>query len=87
MKMTWWSKLSIICFFLGISCWIPNLFFYHSDNPPIFILLTPIIGGVGIVLALKEKKEVVKGILMFMNLTVTLSFGLVFLVGTLLFGP
>lgn len=87
MRITLWSKLSIICFFLGISCWIPNLFFYQPDNPPMFILLTPIIGGVGIVLALKEKKEVVKGILMFMNLTVTLSFGLVFLVGTLLFGP
>ncbi|HCM89481.1 MULTISPECIES: hypothetical protein [Vagococcus] len=87
MNITFWSKLSIICFFLGILCWIPNLFFYNPDSPPLFILLTPIIGVIGVGLALKEKKEVVKGILMFMNLSVTISIGLVFFLGTLLFGP
>ncbi|SLM85513.1 hypothetical protein FM121_05395 [Vagococcus fluvialis bH819] len=63
------------------------MFFYNPDSPPLFILLTPIIGVIGVGLALKEKKEVVKGILMFMNLSVTISIGLVFFLGTLLFGP
>lgn len=74
-------------FVLGVACWVPNLFFYNPNNPPLYILLTPFIGGGGILLATKVENGKIKYTLIFLNLLVAFSIGLVFFFGTLIFGP
>ncbi|MEG0731561.1 MAG: hypothetical protein RR470_04145 [Vagococcus sp.] len=87
MKNKTYMSVSATLFFFGLLCWIPNLFFYNPNNPPMFIFLTPFIGGAGALLALKVDNQVIMGFLMFFNMVVCLSLGLVFFIGTLLWGP
>lgn len=87
MKNRLFSLISLILFFVGMLCWVPNLFFYNADSPPMLIFLTPLIGGIGAAFALQVDNQVLKGFLVFLNMVVCLSIGLVFFVGTLLWGP
>lgn len=77
---------SFLLFIIGMACWIPNFFFYNSDNPPIWIIFTPIIGIIGIALALTTKNNKLKYTLIFLNIIVTFSIGLVFFLGPLFLG-
>lgn len=86
-KSHFFSLISCSLFILGWICWIPNLFFYNPNDPPIFIFFTPIIGAIGIFFASKIESTKMKYFLLFLNLTVTFSIGLIFFVGTLFFGP
>lgn len=86
-KSHFFSLISCSLFILGWICWIPNLFFYNPNDPPIFIFFTPIIDAIGIFFASKIESTKMKYFLLFLNLTVTFSIGLIFFVGTLFFGP
>lgn len=78
---------SFIVFILGIVCWIPTLFFYSPDNPPIFIFLTPIVGFIGIIFAIKIEQPKLRALFFVLNSLVTVSLPLSFYLGTLLFRP
>ncbi|URZ86640.1 hypothetical protein [Floricoccus penangensis] len=82
-----YPTLSIICFLLGLLCWIPNLFFYDANNPSLFIFLTPVLGALGIYFAIKCRNKSLKNTLIVLNGLIACSIGLVFFIGTLIWGP
>lgn len=77
---------SILTFIIGISVWVPNLFFYNPDNSNIFIFFTPFIGIIGIVFSTLIDHKQLKLLMFILNVLVTISFLLVMFFGTLIFG-
>ncbi|TDM15748.1 hypothetical protein [Macrococcus bovicus] len=78
--------ISIITFILGILCWIPNMFFYHPDNPPLFYLLTPLIGVFGAAVSATISNTFIRLMMIILNILIALSFAIIMFLGTLVFG-